>query len=105
MCLAAFAGGALLDVFVLEHESNEDIIVESIDFGGGSAQSNSSLKETNSKATSKATSSTSNKNNKDTSKATSNVTDDNDISSPTTPSAVLSEADRIALSKAISVTK
>ena len=105
MCLAAFAGGALLDVFVLEHESNEDIIVESIDFGGGSTQSNSSLKETNSKATSKATSSTSNKNNKDTYKATSNVTDDNDISSPSTPSAVLSEADRIALSKAISVTK
>lgn len=31
--LAFFSGASLLDVFVIEHDSNEDIIIEAVDFG------------------------------------------------------------------------
>lgn len=40
ICLAFCAGAALLDVFVVEHNSNEDIIVESVDFGNKSENNN-----------------------------------------------------------------
>ena len=36
ICLTTCAGAALLDVFVIEHDSDEDIIVESVDFGNKS---------------------------------------------------------------------
>ena len=51
VCLAACASLALLDVFVIEHDTDEEIIIESMDFG-----TQNSLKETGSKSTGKAAS-------------------------------------------------
>ena len=98
--LAFFAGAALLDVFVVEHESKEDIIVESVDFGSNSGTSSleSDLKETDNKSTSKPTGSTSNKNDKETS------LNENSSSTPQLPNnTFLSNAELLALSKSISV--
>lgn len=100
--LAFFAGAALLDVFVVEHESKEDIIVESVDFGSNSGTSSleSDLKETDNKSTSKPTGSTSNKNDKETS------LNENSSSTPQLPNnTFLSNAELVTLSKAIKVTK
>lgn len=72
LCLTTVAGASLLDIFVMEHESNEDIIVESIYFGTPSSTSgiNNSNNITNSGnlngtggATNKVPSSTTNTNN------------------------------------------
>ena len=112
VCLAFFAGAALLDVFVIEHKSNEDIIVESIDFGVnfGTSSLESDLNATDSKSTSKATTSTSNKNNnanKETEKQnSSSSTNDNSSSIPQENIGnVLSEAELATLAKAITLTK
>lgn len=111
ICLTTCAGAALLDVFVIEHDSDEDIIVESVDFGNKSE--NVSLengKETGSKSTSKATSS-SNKNNKETNKNNSSTSGNSSSSNESYSSPVkfedtiFSEAEYNVVSKAVSVTK
>lgn len=45
ICLTTCAGMALLDVFVVESDLDEDIIVEQIDFSGGSGAVNENLLE------------------------------------------------------------
>ena len=111
ICLTTCAGAALLDVFVIEHDSDEDIIVESVDFGNKSE--NVSLengKETGSKSTSKATSS-SNKNNKETNKNNSSTSGNSSSSNESYSSpikfedTIFSEAEYNVVSKAVSVTK
>lgn len=109
ICLTTCAGAALLDVFVIEHDSDEDIIVESVDFGNKSE--NVSLengKETGSKSTSKATSSSNNKEtNKNNSSTSGNSSSSNEsYSSPIKfEDTILSEAEYNVVSKAVSVTK
>ena len=63
ICLTFCAGAALLDVFVVEHESNEDIIVETVDFGNnsGTLSLESEAEATDPKSTSKSTNKTTNK--------------------------------------------
>lgn len=109
ICLTTCAGAALLDVFVIEHDSDEDIIVESVDFGNKSE--NVSLengKETGSKSTSKATSSSNNKEtNKNNSSTSGNSSSSNEsYSSPIKfEDTIFSEAEYNVVSKAVSVTK
>ena len=105
ICLSACAGISLLDIFVLEHESKEDIIVESVDFGnssGNTSLDNGSESETDKKPTTKPSNKPSTDqpdddkidNNKETSSNSSAVLGD-----------VLSEADIAAIAKKISITK
>lgn len=106
ICLSACAGISLLDIFVLEHESKEDIIVESVDFGnssGNTSLDNGSESETDKKPTTKPSNKPStdqsddkidNNNNKETSSSSSAVSGD-----------VLSEADIAAIAKKVSITK
>lgn len=106
ICLSACAGISLLDIFVLEHESKEDIIVESVDFGnssGNTSLDNGSESETDKKPTTKPSNKPStdqsdddkiNDNNKETSSNSSAVSGD-----------VLSEADIAAIAKKVSITK
>lgn len=106
ICLSACAGISLLDIFVLEHESKEDIIVESVDFGnssGNTSLDNGSESETDKKPTTKPSNKPStdqsdddkiNDNNKETSSNSSAVLGD-----------VLSEADIAAIAKKVSITK
>ena len=119
LCLTTCACAALLDVFVLEHDSDEEIIVESVDFGAqsGNVSMESGFGETESKSSSKATTSSSNKNNSNKNNANketvlsdkSSSSSSSNGESVSTPNAsantILSEADLATLSKMISVTK
>jgi exopolysaccharide biosynthesis protein len=104
ICLAFCAGAALLDVFVVEHNSNEDIIVESVDFGNKS-ENNSLKNETEeTKSTSKHT--TSNKNNKETSKVTESSNSSNSSNVENEPfKGVLTDKEMESLSKSITTSK
>ena len=116
LCLTTCACAALLDVFVLEHDSEEEIIVESVDFGGqsGNISMESGFGETESKSSSKATTSSSNKTNSNKNNTnketaisdTSSSSNGGSVATPNTSAdTILSEADLTMLSKMISVTK
>ena len=103
ICLTFCAAAALLDVFVIEHESDEDIIVETVDFGGNSGNLflESELETTTSKSTNKST----NKTGKETTSksSTTGITD-----SPINQGSgniALSESEIAEISKAISLVK
>ena len=78
MCLATCAGASLLDVFVLEHESDENIVIESIDFGNG--QSKETSKGTNSTSTIKPNSSSKNPSSSSSSSTSTNKNESNSSS-------------------------
>ena len=102
LCLSCFAAAALLDIFVIEHESDEEISIESVDFGNQSG----TLDLEGSKETTKKPST--NKNNKETStqKATEATGSNSIIDSNISPNGdVLTEEEIAALAKSISVTK
>lgn len=116
ICLSACAGISLLDIFVLEHESKEDIIVESVDFGnssGNASLDNGSNSGTNKNPTTKPSNKPSSSNQSDDDKINDNNINDNNTNNKETSSSnsstsvgtVLSEAEIAAISKKISITK
>ena len=115
ICLSTCAGISLLDIFVLEHESKEDIIVESVDFGnssGNASLDNGSESETDKKPTTKPSNNPSIGQSDDDKINDNNINDNNtnnketsSSNSSTSAGTVLSEAEIAVISKKISITK